>query len=280
MKATTLSINGIGLTLRFQEASTADRVARRYGSFFTTPPTDLELLIYHSDNMIAREDRFEIRSFLEGDTLNLHASSTRCFFDPRKGQGELKIAPCAFGTEEIIENALRYIFQFLSVKHGGILVHASTVIDKERGLAFLFMGPEGAGKTTIAALSKHLGHKVINDDLIFLEPEGSKILAKSIPFYGDSSIADCNDKQAFRVGGIYSIVKSRQTRALKVPLAVGVAELLSNVPYTECYTIDLYQRILDSSFNIVTHCPVFELEFSIEGPIWEEIGRSAPRARS
>jgi len=273
MKAATLSINGVGLTLRFSEAKTASTIARRFGPFLIDLPSKRELLICHSDEMVAKEDRFNIRSYFDGDILNLCASSTRCFYNLREGRGELRIAHCTFGTEEIIENALRYIFQLLSVNHRGLMLHASAVIEKNLGRAFLFMGPEGAGKTTIAMLSKRAGHQVLNDDMILLEPGKSSLKAKSVPFHGDASMVNIIEKRESSVGGIFHIVKSTQTRVRKVPSAVGLANLLSNVPYIESYSKELYQSILGCANGILKNHPVYELEFEKEGAVWDEIGR-------
>lgn len=273
MNAATLSINGVGLTLRFNEARTAAAIVRRFGPFLTDQPANRELSIRPSDSLVAKEDRFDIRSNFDGDTLNLHASSTRCFYDFREGRGELQIASGAFGTEEIIENALRYIFQLLSVHHHSLMVHASAVIDKKLDRTFLFMGPEGAGKTTIAKLSKLAGHQVLNDDMILVMPGQSSLLAKSVPFYGDSSIADVMGKRESEVGGIFHIVKSTQTRARKVPSAEGLADLLSNVPYIESYSKELYQRILGCANDILKDYSVYRLEFEKNGTVWDEIDR-------
>ena len=273
MKAATLSINGVGLTLRFSEAKMAARIVRRFGPFLTDPPAKRELFIRPSDSLVAKEDRFDIRSYFDGDTLNLRASSTRCFYNPHEGRGELEIASCTFGTEEIIENALRYIFQLLSINHHCMMVHASAVIEKKRNRAFLFMGPEGAGKTTIARLSKRAGHQVLNDDMILLMLEQSSLMAKSVPFYGDSSVADIIEKRASEVGGIFHIIKSNQTRARKVSSAEALADLLSNVPYIESYSKELYQSILGCANDILKDYPVYQLEFEKNESVWNEIGR-------
>ncbi len=59
----------------------------------------------------------------------------------------------------------------LLVLRGACVLHGSAV--EVDGQAIAFVGPSGVGKTTSAALGMSAGHRLVSDDLVRLEPDGS-----------------------------------------------------------------------------------------------------------
>jgi len=68
--------------------------------------------------------------------------------------------------------------------HGGLLVHAACVSVDGEGL--MFVGPGGAGKTTMAALWQDaLGARVLHDDRVVIRKKGDRFWAYPVPQMGE-----------------------------------------------------------------------------------------------
>jgi energy-coupling factor transporter ATP-binding protein EcfA2 len=65
---------------------------------------------------------------------------------------------------------------------GGVVVHASSVLDG--GGALVFMGHSGAGKSTIAALAESVGAEVLSDDRTVITLGAGGARAWGTPWHG------------------------------------------------------------------------------------------------
>ncbi len=90
----------------------------------------------------------------------------------------------------------RLLCSFLLMQKGGVLLHASSVVDG--GRAWVFSGPSGSGKTTIAGLAGD--RLVLNDETIALRPGPRGWEACATPFYGSGgpSMARTNERAPIR----------------------------------------------------------------------------------
>ncbi len=92
-------------------------------------------------------------------------------------KGNLTSLLC-FPTDQIL-------FAPLLADRGGIIVHGSGIILKEKG--FLFMGHSDAGKTTLMKIFQ--GHtKILNDDRIIVRRENSSFYIYGTPWHGELSL--------------------------------------------------------------------------------------------
>jgi hypothetical protein len=83
---------------------------------------------------------------------------------------------------------------------GRVLIHASAVTSSV-GHAFVFVGPSGRGKSTLAASFYQDGWRVLTDDCIQLDIEGERVLGTaaypSIRLWSESSETLFGDSSAF-----------------------------------------------------------------------------------
>lgn len=96
-----------------------------------------------------------------------------------------------------LERMLVYIcLQALPQRHDGLLLHASGVV--RRGQGHVFVGPSGAGKTTIARLAAGYGRVLCDENVIVrVGDDGPQVL--STPFWGSGTPREMVVSERWRV---------------------------------------------------------------------------------
>ncbi len=83
-----------------------------------------------------------------------------------------------FPTDQIL-------FARLLADRGGIILHASGIILKEKG--FLFVGHSDAGKTTLVKIFRHHA-RILNDDRMIVRKEDGRFYLYGTPWHGELPI--------------------------------------------------------------------------------------------
>jgi hypothetical protein len=98
-----------------------------------------------------------------------------------------RVAKCLYmgGALAPLNSFLRVVCSFCLLERGGLLLHASSIVSQ--GRAFVFAGPSGAGKTTMARLGAP--RPVLSDEVTALRPTTSRPAPAfdcfPTPFWGD-----------------------------------------------------------------------------------------------
>ena len=87
--------------------------------------------------------------------------------------------PATLTLEDTATYLLGPIMGFVLQLRGGISLHASAVVIKDRAVAFV--GPAGAGKSTIAAAFAERGHRVLAEDVVTFDDHEDAFLV--LPAY-------------------------------------------------------------------------------------------------
>jgi hypothetical protein len=167
-----------------------------------------------------------------------------------------------FGLSATLQIALALLVE----EAGGLLLHASGVV--RDGAVWLFCGPSGAGKTTIATELKERG-RFFSADRVVVELDGAgRLVASSTPF-GDKP----NERGAPMSGpvaGIAFIVKANEPRASSVAAFDAVSELFKQSRWYTASTAPV-QRTLDNIARIMQSDSCVRLEFSRDTRLWEHL---------
>lgn len=129
------------------------------------------------------------------------------------------------------ENLLRVLVAYRLLAAGGVLLHSAGIV--ARGMAYVFFGHSGAGKTTFSGLSAAAGHDVVSDELnlLWVLPEGVRV--ESLPFAGDFG-GRCRPRTTYPLGGLFLLEKGPppDSRPARRPLSLarGIAALASCAP--------------------------------------------------
>lgn len=100
---------------------------------------------------------------------------------------------------EALSSMLRIVYSFVLPSHGGISVHAAAVV--RDGMAYLFMGRSGTGKSTHAALWQRCfpGCVLLNDDNPTVRVNDGSITVYGTPWSGKTP---CYRNLGYPLGGV------------------------------------------------------------------------------
>ncbi len=177
----------------------------------------------------------------------------------------------AYLTKEMQwENVLRVSYFFELLEQHGLLLHASGLV--KNGMAYLFPGVTGSGKTTLVRQSPDL--QLLSDEMpaVALEKaNGSQVVALGTPFFGDWGVP--GEKTSAPLKGLYFPSKAGEDRLIPISPGEALARLLPCV----CTFTNLEPRLREV-FNLVKELlhrvPAYVLEFRPTPDFWQVIDGS------
>lgn len=152
------------------------------------------------------------------------------------------------------------VFFAISHENNGCVVHASTLIKNRK--AYIFMGKEGAGKSTIRQLCKSV--ESLGDDVAIIAKNSGKFYLYGSPFFQRTKRSYPNKK--ILIEGIFNIVQSRHTKVEKIANFDAFICMRSNTfRVTDIINQNLFLK------DLVEYVPILQLEFEKNTDFWEMI---------
>lgn len=213
--------------------------------FFTGPEVGLRF----KDNLITVVDSYSIGS------LDWPAKS-----------GKIKINPINFLYS--LGTFLRNIYILLVVlEDRGIALHAVAVLKDEE--VYLFIGPSGAGKTTVAKLSSD--RVILSDDLVMLKKLDGEFKIFPAPNWGDKQTGP-RENRAYRINSMFKLIKDSQVYLERFRPSYALADIFT-IPHIPPEFIPK-DELLMSFLELITSVPYFGLHFLPEPSFWDCIEES------
>ncbi len=131
---------------------------------------------------------------------------------------------------DALENLLRVVVAHRALQLGGVLLHSSAAVLEDG--AHLFLGPSGAGKTTVARLCLDAGYEVLSDDINAVLPTDDPFCATTVPlpFAGDLAAVG-KGARSYPVRAIHRLVQSETHGRRALTKAAGIGALLASAPF-------------------------------------------------
>jgi len=163
---------------------------------------------------------------------------------PRERPG---IIPIGFPTDE-------YIMARRLARSRGVVLHAASLV--QDGVAYLFMGHSGAGKSTTAMNAVSVGAEVLSDDrtIVTVEADG-RVWAHGTPWHGSFRRAT---NASAPVGALFLVVQDVEERVAAMTPARAIAEAFVRLVHPSPDTREVEQTA-DTLESVVTRVPAGEL---------------------
>jgi len=154
------------------------------------------------------------------------------------------------------------------VDQGRCVFHAAGVVHKD--FAHLFVGASGAGKSTVAAMSKILGYRIIHDDHLVLYPDqvGNYLvtdMSLSIPGVPLKSIFFLNQDTTDRLVPLSALATTK-----------GLLDGFLDIVGEHLLTDQMLRYAFAFSADIARRTPGYELHFRKAPEFWKLIDEQFP----
>ena len=155
-----------------------------------------------------------------------------------------------------LTSMLRIIFAQAILPYDAVSVHASTVLNG--GMAFLFMGKSGTGKSTHSTLwLRHIeGTELLNDDNPIVRIADGKAVVYGSPWSGKTP---CYKNVFAEVAGFLQLKQAPYNRIERMSIVDGFAALLPSCSVMKWDRRD-YVGVCDTVSKMLEQIPVFFLE--------------------
>jgi hypothetical protein len=169
-------------------------------------------------------------------------------------------------------SCLRVFCSLTLASNGGFLMHASSVVSG--GRAFLFVGPSGTGKTTIARLGAPRG--VLSDEISAVRWRDGKPWCFPPPFWGEMERVKV--AAATPLGCVFFPKQSHEVAIFPSPFPDSLARLLHCAVY---FGSDpgLENQLIETCIAVVRSFHCKELRFKEEPSFWRTLDEVQDYAR-
>lgn len=158
----------------------------------------------------------------------------------------------------------RTLFVRLALPARQVFVHAAGVVRDE--VAYLFVGPSRAGKSTIASMLQNV--QILHDDCVFFRTVEGAPRARTLPFMGDMRFYHGKTERCFAVRAIYFLHQDSQPSLVQVRPDEALVKLIT-APLPEDHPgfseqfLPFMESALEMAHRLVETTPCFDLRFSL-----------------
>ena len=255
-------IAGMSVSVSCNDASLIEELSTRYRDFACSSPAQLRVHVELS-GLHRTSTYIDAESCFEDGILHFTTAGYEGFIDVEMGIGRLSLS--SDRPAEDVEYLLRVTYALLAFDAGSILFHAAGIIRETQ--ASVFFGHSGSGKTTIARLC--CDDVILNDDLVLLNPHGSKWLAYATPFWTPSQVVPTGRNKA-RLSGIFRLVQDQHVYLEEMGRGQALAELISNIPVIPEDPTRV-ERLLEIVGYLQNTVPCYRLHFVPDNSFWKAI---------
>ncbi len=251
----------IGLNIAQEPpAGFLERVRRQYELFLSDKEAEIFVDVqlskdappkYFPNSYVTFKDRFiTIKDSCLLGTLDL---------TERRGRVNLNPVNPLYPLGTFLKNICTFL---LTLEDGGIALHAVGVLKDDE--AYIFIGPSGAGKTTVARLS---ADKVtLSDDLLLIKKVNSEFKVFPVPNWGDRQIGSRQNKP-YKINSMFKLIKDSRVYLERFSTAQALADIFT-IPHAPIEYIPK-DELLATFAELINSIPYYGLHFLPEPSFWK-----------
>lgn len=148
-----------------------------------------------------------------------------------------------------------YLVARMLGRHGGVILHASSVVVDGRSL--LFLGHSGAGKSTMAEIASSCGAEVLSDDRTIVTIERGVATAWGSPWHGSCSKSS---PTCAPIAAVFLLVQAPRNEVRQIDVSRAFSEMFVRV-YQPTVDAGEVERVIDVLHLVASAVPSGELEF-------------------
>jgi len=157
----------------------------------------------------------------------------------------------------------RMVFAFMLHHHSGLLIHASVLVQNNR--SFVFVGPEGAGKSTVRLRSQNM--VCLGDDTAIIRKKGAQFYAYGSPFYQKTNRSYPN--KSCPLASIFTLQKTSYTMVKRLGISESLATFISQTQFSSFEGNNSEKTsALSTVSTLCQYKKCFQLCFSLHKPFW------------
>ncbi len=256
-----VDIGDMPVRLSTTDRSLVQLLNQRYAGFVNPaaiPAFEFDVSVIAADSLDLDND---LRVSARSHQWVLERGDFRAEWDSRTRRGWIRqtVNPYA------VDSVLRIIHSLLLSTRGGFLLHAASVV--RRGRALLFVGPSGAGKTTMARLAPD-DAILLTDEVSYVRYAGGQFVAFGTPFSGE--LAQSGEAVSAPISAIYRLEQGRDNAVERLSESEAVRTLMKNILFFADDS-ELTGQLLDTSCRVAAAVPIYRLAFVPDARVWDVI---------
>ena len=269
-----LSVGRVQIRMAFPSPRYVAQMAEYFGGESTDGIYDIRIKIHvvsHKGSVLIPDSLFTDKH-VASEAITIGEGLVHGNIDIAGNEGEIWVQSSLLQEPFIrVFEQLLYQACYSAQKAGGydaFLIHSAGVIHK--GSGFLFVGPAGAGKTTLADLSA--ADHVLNDEICLIEFDGESVLLHSTPFNG---FYKHKKSGSARLQAVFCLSHGQSHRLLDMSkveaAALIIPQIVPPVALHEELTRGNLGSMLDLAARLVDRIAAQRLEFRPDAGFWELI---------
>jgi hypothetical protein len=260
--ALNILIGGTPVRVVSRDELFAQMLAREYAGFIgteTSEAIELEVTLTGAPFSVSADDDLTVRR--EGGAWIMQRGDFYARYDP-------VLRSCAIrqsANRHSIDSVIRIVHTLALAPGHGFLLHAASAI--RAGSSFIFAGPSGAGKTTMASLAPRDAN-LLSDEVSCIRKCDAGFIAAGTPFTGE--LGRSGENISAPVKALFFLRHATENRITRLPDAEAVRMLMRNILFF-AGDASLVARVFDLACEFISSVPAFRLSFLPDSRVWDLI---------